>query len=156
MDYGFQACNSILLLVELGFRIPIFSEIKDSLSCIPDSKAHGSGFHKQNFPVFRIPNAKFLGIRNPYSLGLTRSWSYITLVFVLYIKFWQKIGFFQTLLVGLYCHQKPEFWFELTTSNHFNSQRDKINALKEYKFSSTLLTLCFVHLIFPKISCPGV
>ena len=72
----------------------------------------------------------------------------LTLVFVLYIIFWQKIGFFQTLLVGLYCHQKPEFWFELTTSNHFNSQRDKINALKEYKFSSTLLTLCFVHLIF--------
>ena len=156
MDSGFQACNSSPLLVELGFQIPIVSQIVDSLSCIPDFKTHGSGFHKQNFPGFRIPKAKFLGIRNPYSLGLTWSWSYITLVFVLYIIFWQKIGFFQTLLVDLYCHQKPEFWFELTTSNHFNSQRDNINALKEYKFSSTLLTLCFVHLIFPKISCPGV
>ena len=70
MDSGFQACNSILLLVELGFRIPIFSEIKDSLSCIPDSKAHGSGFHKQNFPGFRIPNENFSesGIRIPLAL----------------------------------------------------------------------------------------
>ena len=115
--------------------------VLDSTSKIfPDSASQ-----KQNFSES--------GIRIPLAL---HGADLITLVFVLYIKFWQKIGFFQTLLVGLYCHQKPEFQFELTTSNHFNSQRDKINPLKEYKFSSTLLTLCFVHLIFPKVSCPGV
>ena len=77
MDSGFQACNSSPLLVELGFQIPIVSQIVDSLSCIPDFKTHGSGFHKQNFPGFRIPNAKFLGIRNPESVF---PWPYMELI----------------------------------------------------------------------------
>ena len=47
---GFQS-----LSVELGFWIPIVSGIPDSVSCIPDSKTRDSGFHKQNFPVFRVP-----------------------------------------------------------------------------------------------------
>ena len=34
-------------------RIPIFSGILDSLSCIPDSKALDSGFHEYNFPAFK-------------------------------------------------------------------------------------------------------
>ena len=94
MDYGFQACNSILLLVELGFRIPIFSEIKDSLSCIPDSKAHGSGFHKQNFPVFRIPNAKFLGIRNPLALhGADPTYIGVCTVYYILAKDWLLSNF---------------------------------------------------------------
>ena len=46
---GFQS-----LSVELGFWIPIVSEIPDSMSCIPDSKTRDSGFHKQNFPGFRM------------------------------------------------------------------------------------------------------
>ena len=39
------------LSVELGFWIPIFSRIPDSL--ISESKAQDSRFHKQNFPGFR-------------------------------------------------------------------------------------------------------
>ena len=39
--------------VELGFWIPIFSRIPDSLSCIPDSKTQDSRFHKEKFPGFR-------------------------------------------------------------------------------------------------------
>ena len=35
---------------ELGFRIPI-------VSGIPDSKTQDSGFHKQKFPGFRIPDS---------------------------------------------------------------------------------------------------
>ena len=60
MDSGFQACNSSPLSVELGFRIPIVSVIADALSCIPDSKAHGSGFHKKNFPDSRFQKQNFL------------------------------------------------------------------------------------------------
>ena len=42
--------------------------IPDSLSCIPDSKAHDSWFYKQKFRGYRISQAKSLGFRNPYSL----------------------------------------------------------------------------------------
>ena len=45
---GFQ-----FLSVKLGPCIPIFSGIPDSLSCIPDSKAQDSGFHKQKFPLHK-------------------------------------------------------------------------------------------------------
>ena len=38
-----------------GLLIPLVIGIPDSLSCIADSKAQDSGFHKQNFPGFRIP-----------------------------------------------------------------------------------------------------
>ena len=44
---GFQ-----YLSLEPGFWIPIVSEIPDSLSCIPDSKAQGSRFHEQNLSGF--------------------------------------------------------------------------------------------------------
>ena len=57
MDSGFQQLNSKSFSVELGFRIPIVSGIPDSYSCIPDSKTQDSGFHKQEFPRFRIPQA---------------------------------------------------------------------------------------------------
>ena len=40
------------LSVELAFWIPIASGIPDSLSCIPDSKAQDSEFHKQK--ILRI------------------------------------------------------------------------------------------------------
>ena len=52
------------LSVELGFWIAIVSGIPDSPSCIPDSKAWDSGFHKQNFLVFQIwiPRAEISGI----------------------------------------------------------------------------------------------
>ena len=51
---GFQS-----LSVELRFWIPIVSGIPDSLSCIPDSKAQDSGFHKQKFLEFRNPDFRF-------------------------------------------------------------------------------------------------
>ena len=51
-DTGFQS-----LTVELGFWIPIFSGIPDSMSCIPDSKAND----------IHIPQAKFTRI--PDSTG---------------------------------------------------------------------------------------
>ena len=38
------------LSMEFGFRIAIVRWIQDSLSCIPDSKAQDSRFHKQKFP----------------------------------------------------------------------------------------------------------
>ena len=57
MDSGFQLPDSRSFSVELGFRIRIVSGIPDSYTCIPDSKAQDSGFHKQKFPRFRIPNA---------------------------------------------------------------------------------------------------
>ena len=55
--------------MELGFRIPIVSEIPLSLCCILDSKAPDSGFRRQNFQGFRISQAKIKpGFRNPNSL----------------------------------------------------------------------------------------
>ena len=45
-------------ILEFGFRTPFISVILVSLSCIPESKAHYSGFHKQKFPRFR--NMDFL------------------------------------------------------------------------------------------------
>ena len=50
------------LLVKFGFWIPIFSRIPDSLSCIPDTKAQDSRFHKKIFP----------GVRNPDFLDMER------------------------------------------------------------------------------------
>ena len=53
----------------LGFWILIVGGIPDSLSCILDSKAQDSGFHKQNFPEIRILQAKISQIpdfRFPY------------------------------------------------------------------------------------------
>ena len=47
---GFQS-----LLVEVAFRLPIVSNIPDSLSCILDYKTPDSGFHEQEFPGYRIP-----------------------------------------------------------------------------------------------------
>ena len=39
----------------LGFWIPLVIGTPDSLSCITDSKAQDSGFHKKSFPPFRFP-----------------------------------------------------------------------------------------------------
>ena len=46
-DSGTEFC---ILSVELGNWFPTVGEIPHSLGCIPDSNAHDSGFHKQNFP----------------------------------------------------------------------------------------------------------
>ena len=54
VDSGFHLLDSRSVSVELGFRIRIVSGIPDSYTCIPDSKAQDSGFHKQKFPRFRV------------------------------------------------------------------------------------------------------
>ena len=59
LDSRFQVLDSDVFLVELGFWILILSRIPDSLSFIPESKVQGSGFHKQNFPGFRIPKGSY-------------------------------------------------------------------------------------------------
>ena len=59
IDSRFQVLDS--LFVELGFGVLIVSGTPDSLSCISDSKAKGSGFYKQKFLGigFRIPDSGF-------------------------------------------------------------------------------------------------
>ena len=59
IDSRFQVLDS--LFVELGFGILIVSRSPDSLSCISDSKAKGSGFYKQKILGigFRIPDSGF-------------------------------------------------------------------------------------------------
>ena len=48
LDSGFRISGTEFqcLSVELGFWIAIVSRIQDSLSCIPDFKAHDFGFHQ--------------------------------------------------------------------------------------------------------------
>ena len=48
---GFQSS------MKLGFWIPIFSGIPDSLRCIPDSKAQDSGFRIPQAKISRIPES---------------------------------------------------------------------------------------------------
>ena len=83
-----------------GFRILIVSGILDSCSCIPDSKAQDSGFHKQRFPRFRIPHAKiscFPESGVPYSERHNRH-------NLVYIPFSQTFfGFRQSRLFGFSC-----------------------------------------------------
>ena len=49
------------LSAKSGFRIPIVSEIPDSLSCLPDSKAQDSGCHRQKFPAVSGIRIPFMG-----------------------------------------------------------------------------------------------
>ena len=62
-----QGWKKRLGLVELGFRIPIVSVIPDSLSCMPDSKAHDftfrKRFNKQKFLTFHLFFILFLKTR---------------------------------------------------------------------------------------------
>ena len=55
VDSGFQVLDSSLCQLDLdsGFQGLV------GLGCIPNSKAQDSGFHKEKFPRFRIPQAKF-------------------------------------------------------------------------------------------------
>ena len=73
MDSGFQLLDSRSFSVELGFRIQIVSGIPGSYTCIPDSKAQDSGFHKQKFSRFRIPDAKISRIPESGFLYMGRS-----------------------------------------------------------------------------------
>ena len=52
-DFGFHAVDSGSQVMDSGFRIPIISEIPDSLGSISNSKARDSRIHKQKFPGFR-------------------------------------------------------------------------------------------------------
>ena len=68
MDSGFSGTGFQSLTVELGFCIPIFRRVADSLSCIPDFTGQDSGFYEQILPDSGFHKQKFLGFRNPESL----------------------------------------------------------------------------------------
>ena len=73
MDFRFQVLYSSLCFVsETWFWISIFSRIPDSLICIPDSIAQDSGFHKQKFLKFWIPQAKISRIPDSLTRGNTK------------------------------------------------------------------------------------
>ena len=59
-------------ILDSGCWIPVFSSGTWILDSIPysilESKALDSGFHKQNFPGFRIHKQKFSRFRNPDTL----------------------------------------------------------------------------------------
>ena len=60
--------------MKLGFWIPILIGIPNSLSCILDSKAEGSGLQEQNFPGFRILQA--IISRTEDLLTWSETWSF--------------------------------------------------------------------------------
>ena len=65
------------------------TEIPDSLSCFLDSKAQDSTFHKQNFPEFRIIQAKTCRIPEsgvPYTRRVSRT---RRCIFILYPFFFR-------------------------------------------------------------------
>ena len=65
------------------------TEIPDSLSCFLDSKAQDSAFHKQNFPEFRIIQAKTCRIPEsgvPYTRRVSRT---RRCIFILYPFFFR-------------------------------------------------------------------
>ena len=68
VDSGFQDWIPDSLMVEKGFRILFIIEIPDSLSCIPESKAQDSGFHKPKFAPFQNPN--YLTLATKYRIAL--------------------------------------------------------------------------------------
>ena len=71
LDSGFHTVDSELQelawipVFVSGTWIPVFSGIPDSLSCIPDSIAHYSGFYKEIFSGLRIP---YMGYRRARAL----------------------------------------------------------------------------------------
>ena len=66
VDSGFQSPGSRFLSLELGFRIPVVTGIPDSLSCIADSEAQGSGFQKHKLLVSGFQKQKFPESTFPY------------------------------------------------------------------------------------------
>ena len=60
--------------MELGFWIPIFSRIPDSLSCIPDFKAQDSRFHKEKVPGFRNPHHLTWGGKDKRLFRMKKKW----------------------------------------------------------------------------------
>ena len=68
VDSGFQDWIPDSLIVEKGFRILFIIGIPDSLSCIPESKAQDSGFHKPKFAPFQ--NRNYLTLATKYRIAL--------------------------------------------------------------------------------------
>ena len=66
MASGFQVPDSSLFQWNLDSR---FHSLLGYLSSILDSKALDSGFHKQNFPGFRILHAKLFQIPDTLTWG---------------------------------------------------------------------------------------
>ena len=78
MDSGSQVLDSNLCQWNL-----ILDPI---VSGIPDSKAQDSGFHKQNFPRFRIPKAKISRFQN-HLKGATCSWLLVLFDWINVLKY---------------------------------------------------------------------
>ena len=63
---------------ELGFWIPIVSEIPDSLSCILDSEGQDFGFHKKIFPNSGFHGQNFPDSGIPIPLHWVKHWGTFT------------------------------------------------------------------------------
>ena len=70
VDSRFHVLDSGFFVSEIWIRIPIVSGIPDSLSCLPDSKAQDSGFHKQKFHAVSGIRIPFHAVKTSYA-----SWS---------------------------------------------------------------------------------
>ena len=71
-DSGFQALDSGFFVSGTWIRIPNVSRIRDSVRCIPDSKAQDSGFHEQKISWnqdSKSKNSLDSGIRIPLKCG---------------------------------------------------------------------------------------
>lgn len=68
-----DACFPDSLSLELEFQIPIVGGIPDFLKYIPYSKGQESGFHKQKFQKFAIPESRFPHMGRE-SLNRSNSW----------------------------------------------------------------------------------
>ena len=72
-DSGFQALDSEFFVSGTWIRIPNVSRIRDSVRCIPDSKAQDSGFHEQKIswnPDSKSKNSLDSEIRIPLNAAI--------------------------------------------------------------------------------------
>ena len=110
----------VSLIVELGFWILIVSRIPDSLSCIPDSKTQGCGFHNQRLPTdfgiqIPLPGATIVSVDRDQRKDCSLSLSLLP-----------KFPLF--FLLKLLFHESPTFQHNLTiigVSSTLFSSRNK-------------------------------
>ena len=120
------------LSVELGFSIPIISRIPNFLSCIPDSKAQGSGFHKKSFSGFQIPQEKvfFTALQKPDYL----TWGNQLLMGsnpVEVLNFFQASHLCNCINCVHNCKDHSLFFFDLTTAYCWSLSGDGVGQLHE-------------------------
>ena len=115
--------------MELGFLIPIVSEISDSLSCVPDSKAQDSGFliffvsGTQSLVGLRIlsglhtPNIPECGTQIP--LRRVMEFSFLIHRIISFFN-WRILIYFQKglLFVGTFERSMPNINMTVENSEH--------------------------------------